>query len=195
MRELLLRLLDHRRAARTIVGLGVLVRVVALALLARTPLDGDAGSYHETALGLLGVRPFEPHWPPGMPLLLLPAYALFGPEVVVGRAVMIPVYLAFCVAVRALARRIAGDRAANVALLIFAVTPISSGSRSTRSPTSPRPRSSSAPSTSPTAASTAAPAPASATPASSGSASRACSSRGRRTRWSSARCRSTSRGG
>jgi 4-amino-4-deoxy-L-arabinose transferase-like glycosyltransferase len=124
LRDIFLRVLDHRHAARAIVGAGVLIRVVALVLLAHTPLDGDAGSYHETALGLLGLRPFEPHWPPGMPLLLLPAYALFGAQVVVGRAVMVLVYLAFCGAVRALARRIAADRAANLALLVFAVTPI-----------------------------------------------------------------------
>jgi 4-amino-4-deoxy-L-arabinose transferase-like glycosyltransferase len=124
LRTFILSLLDHRRAFGVIVGVGLAIRVVALALLARTPLTGDAESYHETALGLLGAAPFEPHWPPGMPLLLLPGYAVFGASPLVARSVMLLVYLAFCASVRALGRRIGGDRVANLALAIFAVTPI-----------------------------------------------------------------------
>ncbi len=116
--------LDHRLAPRVIVVTGLVIRVIVLLLLADMPLEGDAKSYHETALGLVGAAPFEPHWPPGVPLFLLPAYALFGGRVVVGRAMMLLVYLAFCAALRALGRRVGGDRAANLALAIFAVTPI-----------------------------------------------------------------------
>jgi 4-amino-4-deoxy-L-arabinose transferase-like glycosyltransferase len=124
LRALILRALDHRRAPAVIVGVGLLVRLAALALLARTPLEGDAGSYHETALTLLSGRPYEPHWPPGVPAFLAAGYLVFGATWVVGRALMLLVYLAFSAAVLGVGRRLGGPRVASLALAVFAVTPI-----------------------------------------------------------------------
>jgi 4-amino-4-deoxy-L-arabinose transferase-like glycosyltransferase len=70
-----------------------------------------------------GVR-FEPDWPPGVPALLVPAYAIFGGADLVGRIVMLGVYLVFCTAVLKLGRRLGGNRTANLALGFFAVMPI-----------------------------------------------------------------------
>jgi 4-amino-4-deoxy-L-arabinose transferase-like glycosyltransferase len=123
-RALVLRFLEHGRAPLLIVAIGVALRLVALALLARTPLSGDARSYHETAIQVLSGAPYEPHWPPGMPYLLAAGYAVFGASPVVGRAIMVLVYLAFCGAVLAVGRRLGGPRVASFALAVFAVTPI-----------------------------------------------------------------------
>lgn len=124
LRAFILRCLDHRRATATILGIGLALRVLALLLLMRTPLVGDALSYHETALKILSGMPYEPDWPPGVPALLLPAYAVLGGSELVGRAWMLLVYLAFSAGVLKVGRRIGGPRVANLALLIFAVTPI-----------------------------------------------------------------------
>jgi 4-amino-4-deoxy-L-arabinose transferase-like glycosyltransferase len=106
-----------------IVGVGLAVRLGVLALLARTPIEGDALSYHETAVDLAARVAYEPHWPPGLPSLLGAAYAVLGPREAVGRVVMLLVYLAFCAALRAVGERLGGRRTASLALLIFAVTP------------------------------------------------------------------------
>jgi serine/threonine-protein kinase len=124
LRAFLLRLLDHPRTPAILIGGGLVLRLLALAILAATPLEGDARSYHETAIQLLSGVPYEPHWPPGVPALLMPGYLIFGAHTVVGRAVMVLVYLAFSAAVLKLGRRLGGPRVANLALAVFAVTPI-----------------------------------------------------------------------
>jgi 4-amino-4-deoxy-L-arabinose transferase-like glycosyltransferase len=122
-RAALLRWLDHPRAPHAIVGAGLVVRLVVLALVARTPLQGDALSYHETALSLASGVPYEPHWPPGLPALLAIAFGIFGASEIVARAVMLPVYVAFSGALFVAGRRFGGERAANVALAVFALSP------------------------------------------------------------------------
>jgi 4-amino-4-deoxy-L-arabinose transferase-like glycosyltransferase len=107
-----------------IIAIGVALRLMAIGFLAQTPLDGDALSYHQVALHIVGGTPFEPDWPPGVPALLVPAYAIFGGGDLVGRFVMLGVYLAFCGAVLKLGRRLGGTRPANLALAFFAVMPI-----------------------------------------------------------------------
>jgi 4-amino-4-deoxy-L-arabinose transferase-like glycosyltransferase len=103
---------------------GVVLRLAALALLADKPLEGDALSYHETALDLLGGGRFEPHWPPGVPAMLALAYWVFGSSWLTARSVMVLVYLAFSAALLGVGRRVGGPRVANLALAVFAVTPI-----------------------------------------------------------------------
>jgi hypothetical protein len=115
--------LGHPRAPGAIVGVGLGLRLVALALLSGTPFSGDGLSYHETAQSIVSGVAYEPHWPPGLPLFLALAYR-FDDRMIVGRALMLLVYLAFCALLSALGRRVAGPRAANLALAVFALTPI-----------------------------------------------------------------------
>ncbi len=124
LRAFTLRSLDHPRAPGVIVAVGLVLRLIALMILNDTPLEGDARSYHETALELIKGVPYDPHWPPGVPALLAPGYMLFGSSWVVGRGTMLLVYLAFSLAVLKVGRRLGGPRVANLALLVFAVTPI-----------------------------------------------------------------------
>jgi 4-amino-4-deoxy-L-arabinose transferase-like glycosyltransferase len=123
IRKGLLDALDHPRAPVAIIGAGLVIRLVVLVLFAGTPLDGDGRSYHDTAQSLASGVDYEPHWPPGLPLFLSIAYRV-NDSMVVGRAMMLLVYLAFCALVLDLGRRLAGPRTANAALAAFAVTPI-----------------------------------------------------------------------
>src|SRR5262249_14414136 len=124
LRSFVLQGLDHPRAPAIIIVVGLVLRVLALAVLASTPLEGDARSYHETALELLSGAPYEPHWPPGVPALLAIGYLALGSSWAVGRGMMLLVYLAFSAGVLQVGRRLGGPRVANLALAVFAVTPI-----------------------------------------------------------------------
>jgi 4-amino-4-deoxy-L-arabinose transferase-like glycosyltransferase len=124
LRAFILRLLDHPRAPVIVIAAGLVLRLAVLGLLARTALTGDAQWYASGAVALLGRLPFDPEWPPGVPSLVASGYAVFGAHEIVARAVMLPVYLAFSAAILALGRRIGGPRVANLALAVFAVTPI-----------------------------------------------------------------------
>jgi 4-amino-4-deoxy-L-arabinose transferase-like glycosyltransferase len=66
---------------------------------------------------------FDPYWPPGVPLYLFLVQKIFGESVLVARASIIPVYLAFSVFLFALVRKIASIRAANLAVLLFVFYP------------------------------------------------------------------------
>lgn len=123
LRALLLAALDHPRASRWIIGVGYLIRLVALALVAGYPLDGDGFSYHETAQHLARGESYEPHWPPGLPLVLALFYRIHESELV-ARMVMLLVYGGFCLLVIDLGERLDSRRAANFALAVFALTPI-----------------------------------------------------------------------
>lgn len=116
--------LDHARAPRVIVGVGLAIRLVALALLAGVPITGDAGSYFESALLIARGTPYEPHWPPGLPAFIAAAFAVFGERPIVARVLMLFVYLAFSAAVLAAGKRSIGPRATNLALAFFAIRPI-----------------------------------------------------------------------
>lgn len=119
----ILRALDHPRAPHVILAVGLVLRLIALAVQHDLPLDGDARSYYLSGRAIIIGAPFEPDWPPGLPAYLALGYAIFGVSLLVGRALMIPVYLGFCAALFGLTRRISGQRAANLALALFAVSP------------------------------------------------------------------------
>ena len=55
---------------------GLVLRLAALGLLAGTALIGDAQWYARGAVALLSGRPFDPEWPPGVPLLVASGYAV-----------------------------------------------------------------------------------------------------------------------
>src|SRR5262245_42862619 len=98
IRDGILRALDHPRTPFAIVVAGLLLRTLALFALGDLPLDGDASSYHLTASAMIGRDPWEPDWPPGLPAYLAIGYTLFGAKVIVGRALMIPLYIGFSAA-------------------------------------------------------------------------------------------------
>lgn len=117
------RALESTRAALHIVFLGVAIRAAMLVVLVSRPLADDALDYHGMALQLLSGLPFEPDWPPGVPYYLALGYKIFGQNPIVGRILMIPVYVAFSAALFSFTRSVANRRAANIALLIFAMYP------------------------------------------------------------------------
>jgi 4-amino-4-deoxy-L-arabinose transferase-like glycosyltransferase len=119
----LLRFLDGRRAVFFLIGFGLFLRLAALLLLSAFPLASDAVDYHETALRLLSGEHFAPYWPPGLPCYLLLFYKLFGASAFVARACMLPFYLAFSVLLYAYVKEIGSTRAANLAVLVFALYP------------------------------------------------------------------------
>jgi 4-amino-4-deoxy-L-arabinose transferase-like glycosyltransferase len=119
-----LRLLDHPRAPHAVIGGGLALRLAGLYAVTGLPITGDAQSYYETATQLARGAAYEPHWPPGLPALLSAAFVLFGEKPIVARAVMLLVYLGFCVAVLACGRRVVGPRATTLALAVFAVKPM-----------------------------------------------------------------------
>jgi 4-amino-4-deoxy-L-arabinose transferase-like glycosyltransferase len=111
------------RAVPWILAVGLAIRLVTLACAARAPLVGDARSYHETALELLRGNPYEPEWPPGVPLYLAMFYRVLGPSELCGRVSMLPVHLALCWLTYHVAKRLGGPRAAVIALALFNVMP------------------------------------------------------------------------
>ncbi len=94
-----------------------------LLVLISRPLSDDALDYHGMALQLLSGLPFEPDWPPGVPYYLALGYKIFGEHPTVGRVLMLPVYVAFSAALFSFTQSVANRRAANIALLIFALYP------------------------------------------------------------------------
>jgi 4-amino-4-deoxy-L-arabinose transferase-like glycosyltransferase len=122
-RAWLVRALGGRRWSFAVVGIGLAIRILALALLAPFPFVGDERSYHVMAGQLLeGVR-FAPDWPPGLPYYLALFRSISGGSHVVAMAAMIPWYLVFSALLYALCVRIRGRHAANIALTVFAVYP------------------------------------------------------------------------
>lgn len=115
--------LDDPRAARSIIAVGFAIRLLALAVVARFPLDGDGASYHETAQHLAHGDRYDPHWPPGLPLFLSLGLRVHDHELV-SRLMMLIVYGVFCALILDIGKRLDGRRTANAALAVFAVTPI-----------------------------------------------------------------------
>jgi hypothetical protein len=111
------------RGVYALVAAGTLLRLGVLAALARVPLEGDALSYHQTAVALVRGLKYEPHWPPGLPLYLSVWYRLFGAEELCGRVAMLPIWLLFTYLVVRIGRRLAGDRVVVPALAVFTVMP------------------------------------------------------------------------
>lgn len=104
-------------------GIGLVLRLALLSVLGAKPLADDAADYHRMAVQLLGGQPFEPDWPPGLPLYLALAYRLAGAHELVGRSAMLLVYLGFAAALYALTRRVVSQPMAVLLLILFAVAP------------------------------------------------------------------------
>ena len=104
-------------------AIGVALRLSLVWLLADVPFVGDSKAYHWMAVALVGGESFEPYYPPGPSLLLAPVVALFGPSELVARLASVGFYVAASFALRALARALAGERAANLAVTGFALYP------------------------------------------------------------------------
>lgn len=104
-------------------GLGLILRLVALGVVGSLPLRNEAPGYFRMALQLLHHESFSPYWPPGVPYLLLGFQKLFGESILVARATMLPVYVGFSMALYLMVKEVSTRGAANLAVLIFAVYP------------------------------------------------------------------------
>jgi 4-amino-4-deoxy-L-arabinose transferase-like glycosyltransferase len=117
------RCLDSGRAIYVIVGLGLGIRIVSLAMVGAHSLSSENLGYDQMALQLIRHENFAPYFPPGVPYLLLLAHKLLGAGIVVARAAILPIYVVFSFLLYALAKELATRRAANLAVLAFALYP------------------------------------------------------------------------
>jgi 4-amino-4-deoxy-L-arabinose transferase-like glycosyltransferase len=116
--------LDSRRTIHFIVALAVLLRITALAFLARQPLAGDDTLYHDFAMRLLQGNMIYPLVPPAVGYYLAFFYRLFGTNPLVARASMLPLAVGFIYTLYAVAVRFAGRKGANLVALVFAIYPL-----------------------------------------------------------------------
>lgn len=120
----------HARADHTgglnkyaIVAFGLLIRVIALARVGGGFLYYENTAYDRMALQLLHGVSFAPYWPPGVPYYLMAFHSVFGEGLLVARASMLLMYVAFSFALHALVRELWSRRAADVTVLVFALYP------------------------------------------------------------------------
>ncbi|MCZ2222786.1 MAG: glycosyltransferase family 39 protein [Chitinophagales bacterium] len=106
-----------------LIGIGLLIRIITLIVLAHFPLASDALSYHNMALQLLHNESFSPFWPPALPYFLLFFYYIFGASEIIGRVSMLLFYIFFSFAIFGLAKKIISTKTANLTVLIFAISP------------------------------------------------------------------------
>lgn len=116
--------LDSRSTIHFIVALAVLIRVAALAFLARLPLAGDDTLYHEFAMRLLQGKSIYPLVPPAVGYYLALFYRLFGASPLVARACMLPLAVGFMYTLYAVAERFANRKGANLLGIVFAIYPL-----------------------------------------------------------------------
>ncbi len=116
--------LDSRSAIHFIVAFATLLRVAALAFLARLPLAGDDTLYHDFAVSLLQRKPIYPLVPPAVGYYLAAFYRLFGVSPLVARACMLPLAVGFMYTLYAVANRFADRKAANLLAIAFAIYPL-----------------------------------------------------------------------
>jgi len=106
------------------VGLiGLCLRIAAVFVFSRFSLVGDSHSYDEMARRLLSGEAFTPVWPPGLPYYIAMFYRFLGEREIVAMASMLLWYVACAVILHALSVRVAGRRAAGVAVATLAVWP------------------------------------------------------------------------
>jgi 4-amino-4-deoxy-L-arabinose transferase-like glycosyltransferase len=104
-------------------SLALLLRLAFLFVTAGSPLRSDPLEYYSMARQLMAGLPFEPYWPPGLPLFLSPFLALFGTSMLVARVAMLVPYLAFAWLLHRMLASWGSRRAANLSLFVFAVFP------------------------------------------------------------------------
>jgi 4-amino-4-deoxy-L-arabinose transferase-like glycosyltransferase len=120
----LLKVLGDGRTFYAVLVAGVLVRIGFLIILVPTRFYSDALAYHRFARKLAQGLPYGPTWPPGLPLILAGPYALFDPDRIVARFVMLAVYVIFAILLFRLVKRLSGTEAANLSVLIFSFYPL-----------------------------------------------------------------------
>ncbi len=116
-----------------IVALAVFVRVAWIAYANVNPFDGrgdDMVFYYAQAIALardLSYRnldgSYTAHWPPGYPLAVAGAFAVFGTHLVVAKALNVALAAATVVLTYAIGARVFGVRAGLVAALLLALAP------------------------------------------------------------------------
>ncbi|MGA8594606.1 MAG: glycosyltransferase family 39 protein [Bryobacteraceae bacterium] len=119
----LIQAFDSRHAIYFLIGFGVLVRLIPLALVGGKFLAHENPSYDVMAGQLLRNEHFYTYWPPGLPYYLAFFHALFGYGMLVARASILAVYVAFSFALYGLLKELASRRAGNLAVLAFAFYP------------------------------------------------------------------------
>jgi 4-amino-4-deoxy-L-arabinose transferase-like glycosyltransferase len=120
----LLKVLGNSRTFYAVLVAGVLVRIGFLIILVPTSFYSDAMAYHSFARKLVRGLPYRASWPPGLPLLLAGPYALFDPDRIVARFVMLAVYVIFTVLLFLFVKRLSGTEVANLSVLIFSFYPL-----------------------------------------------------------------------
>lgn len=118
-----MRLLDSPRAIYCIAGLGLLIRIVPVILVGGKFLAHENPSYDGMAFQLIHHAKFSPYWPPGLPYYLAFFHEIFGPGMLVARASMLAIYAAFSFLLYAVVKDLSSRRAANFAVLAFALYP------------------------------------------------------------------------
>jgi hypothetical protein len=114
---------DSRHAIYFLIGLGVLIRLIPLALVGGKFLAHENPSYDVMAMQLMRNEHFSVYWPPGLPYYLALFHALFGNGMLVARASILVVYIGFSFALYGLTKYLGSRRAGNLAVLVFAFYP------------------------------------------------------------------------
>lgn len=124
VRTWLVSALTHKYAACTIVGAGLLLRLIVLSQLSLKGLSSDAASYNNMAAELLEGKPFIPFWPPGLPLYLAWVRYSCGSAEWVARASMLVFYVGLSVTLSRLVFFLTNRRwASSVGLATLALAP------------------------------------------------------------------------
>jgi hypothetical protein len=106
-----------------IIGCSLLLRLLALWMIAGTPLASDSTDYREMALLLLNGGHFVPYWPPGLSLYLVPLLAAGSGDLAL-RASMLVWWILFCLGLIRLAIDFGlKNRTILLILGIFSITP------------------------------------------------------------------------
>jgi 4-amino-4-deoxy-L-arabinose transferase-like glycosyltransferase len=118
-----LQALHSRHFIYFLVGFGLLVRLIPVALVGGKFLAHENPSYDVMAQQLMRNEHFSTYWPPGLPYYLAFFHALFGNGMLVARASILVVYVGFSLALYALVKELASQRAGNLAVLAFIFYP------------------------------------------------------------------------
>jgi hypothetical protein len=114
---------DAHSAIYWIIGLGIFIRFIPLAIVGGKFLAHENPSYDVMAWQLLRNQPVSGYWPPGLPYYLAFVHALFGGGLLVARASILVIYAAFSTALYELLKVVHSRRAGNLAVAAFALYP------------------------------------------------------------------------